>query len=155
LDVGSHFLEAGAAVFCTGYEMLAGVPSRGMKITSSWAVATAPRADYPGGLDRTLVWEAATPYLYIRTDTRGHLIVGGEDADLDSPSYRAETLNLKAARLADKTRRLLPGVKPQWTHMWAGAFGESADGLPVIDAVPDMPNYFTVMALAATARSIP
>jgi glycine/D-amino acid oxidase-like deaminating enzyme len=145
LDVGSHFLEARAAVFCTGYEMLKGVPSRGMKITSSWAAATAPRADYPGWLDRTLVWEAATPYIYMRTDTRGRLIVGGEDADLDSPSYRAETLNRKAVRLADKTRRLLPGVKPQWTHSWAGAFGESADGLPVIDAVPDMPNCFTVM----------
>jgi glycine/D-amino acid oxidase-like deaminating enzyme len=47
--------------------------------------------------------------------------------------------------LAQKTRQLLPGVKPEWTHVWAGAFGESADGLPIVDAVPNMPNCFTVM----------
>jgi len=145
LDVDTHFVESGSAIFCTGYEMLKGIPSRGMKITSSWAAATAPRADYPAWLDHTLIWEAATPYLYMRTDPQGRLIVGGEDADLDSPSYRAQTLNLKASRLALKTRRLLPGVKPQWTHVWAGAFGESMDGLPVIDAVPNNPHCFTVM----------
>ncbi len=71
--------------------------------------------------------------------------MGGEDADLDSPSYRANTLAQKARRLAAKTHRLLPGLKPEWTHVWAGAFGESDDGLPVIDAVPDMPGCFAVM----------
>ena len=85
LDVGTHFVEAGSVIFCTGYEMLKGMPSRGMKITSSWAAATAPRADYPDWLDRTLVWEAATPYLYMRTDPQGRLIVGGEDAELGQP----------------------------------------------------------------------
>jgi glycine/D-amino acid oxidase-like deaminating enzyme len=81
----------------------------------------------------------------MRTSAKGRLIVGGEDADPDSPSYRAGTLGLKARKLADKTSRLLPGLKPKWTHVWAGAFGESSDGLPIIDAVPDMPHCFTVM----------
>lgn len=125
-----------------------------MKITSSWAAATAPRADYPCWLDQTLVWEAAKPYLYIRTGANGRLIVGGEDADVDSPGYRAQTLGLKARRLSQKLGRLLPGLKPEWTHVWAGAFGESSDGLPIIDAVPDMPGCFAVMGFAATARSI-
>ena len=30
---------------------------------------------------------------------------------------------------------------------WAGAFGESVDGLPIIDEVPDMPNCHTVMGI--------
>lgn len=145
LNTGSHFIEAKAAVFCTGYETLKNVPSQGMKITSSWAAATAPRADYPDWLNRTVIWEASTPYLYMRTDSHGRLIVGGEDAALDSPSYRRQTLGLKARRLAGKTQNLLGGARPDWTHVWAGAFGESADGLPIIDAVPNMPNCFTVM----------
>jgi len=145
LAAGGYFVEAKAVVFCTGYEVMKDLPDRAMKITSSWAAATEPNANYPGWLDRTLVWEAAKPYLYLRTGANGRLIVGGEDADLDSPSYRAATLGLKARRLALKTDRLLPGLKPKWTHVWAGAFGESSDGLPIIDAVPDMPGCFAVM----------
>ena len=145
LDAGGWFVEAKAAVFCTGYEVLKGLPTEGAQITSSWAAATAPHADYPDWLDRTLVWEAATPYLYLRTGAQGQLIVGGEDAELDSPSYRAGTLGIKARKLAEKTSRLLPGLKPKWTHTWAGAFGESSDGLPSIGAVPGMPHCFAVM----------
>jgi glycine/D-amino acid oxidase-like deaminating enzyme len=127
LAAGDHFVEAKAVVFCTGYEVLKGLPDRDTKITSSWAAATAPRADYPAWLDKTVVWEAAKPYLYMRTGADGRLIVGGEDAELDSPSYRTATLGLKARRLQEKTTRLLPGLKPRWTHVWAGAFGESSD----------------------------
>lgn len=145
LAAGDCFVQARAVVFCTGYEVMKRVPARAMKITSSWAAATAPRADYPGWLDQTLVWEAAKPYLYIRTGANGRLIVGGEDTDLDSPGYRTQTLGLKARRLSQKLNRLLPGLKPKWTHVWAGAFGESSDGLPIIDAVPDMPGCFSVM----------
>lgn len=29
-------------------------------------------------------------------------------------------------------------------HSWAGAFGESADGLPIIDRVPGIPNCIAV-----------
>ena len=85
------------------------------------------------------MWEAADPYLYMCTGAAGLLIVGGEDAELDSPNYRACTLGMKARKLAAKTSRLLPGLKPKWTHTWAGAFGESSDGLPRIGAVPGMP----------------
>ena len=145
LDAGGYFVEAKAAVFCTGYEVMKRLPSRGIQITSSWAAATAPGAAYPDWLDRTLVWEAAKPYLYMRTGPGGRLIVGGEDAELDSPVYRASTLGLKGRRLAQKVRRLLPGIRPRWTHVWAGAFGESDDGLPIIDQVPGMPHCFAVM----------
>jgi glycine/D-amino acid oxidase-like deaminating enzyme len=145
LDAGRHVVEARKAIFCTGYETVLPLPARGMTITSSWAAATAPGAAYPPWLDRLVAWEAAKPYLYLRTTADGRLLVGGEDAALDSPSYRADTLAQKGRRLAAKTARLLPGVRPAWTHVWAGAFGESANGLPVIDAVPGMPGCFTVM----------
>lgn len=144
LNAGGHFIEARAAVFCTGYERLTAVPDSGTRIVSSWAAATGPHSDYPDWLDRTLVWEAADPYLYMRSDGQGRLIVGGEDAGLDSPGLRARTLGGKARMLAAKTKALF-GVKPHWKHVWAGAFGDSADGLPVIDAVPGLPHCFAVM----------
>ena len=144
LSAGSHFVESKAVIFCTGYEIIPGLPPAGAKVTSSWAAATGPGATYPAWLDRTVVWEAAEPYLYLRTDGAGRLIVGGEDAELDSPSYRAKTLQRKAQQLVVKTRRLFE-VEPKWKHVWAGAFGESKDGLPLIGEVPGMQKCFAVM----------
>jgi glycine/D-amino acid oxidase-like deaminating enzyme len=145
IDAGTHFIQARRLVFCMGYETVNGLPSRGTKITSSWAAATAPHTNYPGWLDKTLIWEAAKPYLYLRTTPDGRLIVGGEDAELDSPSYRADTPGRKAARLKQKTQTLFPGLELEWSHVWAGAFGESDDGLPIIAPVPDMPHCHAVM----------
>lgn len=145
LDTGTHFIEAGHVVFCTGYELLKGLPRKGTKITSSWAFATRPRARYPHWLDKTVVWEASTPYLYMRTTPDRRIVVGGEDEDIDLPSYRARNMDRKTTRLIAKTKKLLGDVKLSVTHEWTGAFGESSDGLPIIDAVPGMPNCFAVL----------
>jgi glycine/D-amino acid oxidase-like deaminating enzyme len=145
LDTGKHFVEAKHAIFCTGYEVLKGLPTKGSKITSSWAVATRPHAHYPRWLDRTLVWEAATPYLYLRTTPDQRLVAGGEDEEIDLPSYRAKKLSAKGDTLAAKLEELIPGVKLRPAYKWTGAFGESDNGLPFIDNAPGMPGCFAVM----------
>jgi glycine/D-amino acid oxidase-like deaminating enzyme len=145
LDTGAHFIEAAHCILCTGYERLKGMPKSGTKITSSWAIASKPRARYPSWLDGTLVWEASKPYLYMRTTPDGRLIVGGEDEDLDAPSRRSRALAVKRKHLLQKTKALLPGAAVKISHSWAGAFGESADALPIIDRVPGMPRCIAVM----------
>lgn len=145
LDTGEHFIEAKHAVFCTGYELLKGIPQKGTQITSSWAIASRPHAKLPRWLRNTLVWEAAEPYLYMRTAPDGRLIVGGEDEKIDLPSYRARSLAHKTARLLKKAKALIPGLDFTVSREWTGAFGESDDGLPIIDRVPDMPNCVTVL----------
>jgi glycine/D-amino acid oxidase-like deaminating enzyme len=145
LDTGKHFIEAKHAVFCTGYELLKGLPRKGTKITSSWAIASRPHAKLPRWLANTLVWEAADPYLYMRTTPDGRLIVGGEDEEIDLPSYRARSIAHKTARLMAKAKKLIPDLAFTLSRQWTGAFGESDDGLPIIDHVPDMPNCIAVM----------
>jgi len=145
MDAGKHFIEAKHAIFCTGYELLKGLPRKGTKITSSWAIASHPHAKLPRWLASTLVWEAADPYLYMRTTPDGRLIVGGEDEDVDLPSYRARSMDRKTARLVSKAKKLVPGLEFALSRQWTGAFGESDDGLPIIDRVPDMPNCLAVM----------
>jgi glycine/D-amino acid oxidase-like deaminating enzyme len=145
LDTGTHFIEARYAIFCTGYEVLKGLPARGTKITSSWAMATGAHAPHPAWLDKIVMWEASTPYLYLRTTTDGRVIVGGEDEDIDLPSYRARSIPHKTARLIAKTKVLIPEMDLRAVFSWTGAFGESRDGLPFIDAVPGMPGCFAVM----------
>ncbi|HEY7976841.1 MAG TPA: FAD-binding oxidoreductase [Rhizomicrobium sp.] len=145
LDTGKHFIEAKHAVFCTGYELLKGLPRKGTKITSSWAIASRPHAKLPRWLANTLIWEAADPYLYMRATPDGRLIVGGEDEEIDLPSYRARSIAHKTARLVAKAKKLIPGLEFTLSRQWTGAFGESEDGLPIIDRVPDMPNCIAVM----------
>jgi glycine/D-amino acid oxidase-like deaminating enzyme len=145
LDTGHHFVEARHVVFCTGYEMPKGLPKKGTKITSSWAIASRPGVAYPDWLNRTLVWEAATPYLYLRTTPDGRIVAGGEDEEIDLPNYRARSLARKAAAIVAKIKKLIPGVAFEPSFSWSGAFGESDDGLPIIDAVPDMPSCYAVM----------
>ena len=145
LDTGSHFIEAKHCIFCTGYERLKGMPKSGTKITSSWAIASQPRARYPSWLDSTLVWEASKPYLYMRTTPDRRLIAGGEDEDIDVPSYRTSALAAKRKRLLQKVRTLVPDARIRVSRTWAGAFGESTDALPIIDFVPGMPGCIAVM----------
>ena len=145
LDTGFHFIEAKQVVFCTGYEVLKGLPKKRAKITSSWAISSRPDASYPRWLDHMVVWEAATPYLYLRTTPDRRVIAGGEDEEIDLPSYRSRSLGSKSARLVAKVGALIPGLELKPSHKWTGAFGESDDGLPYIDAVPDMPRCFAVM----------
>jgi glycine/D-amino acid oxidase-like deaminating enzyme len=145
LDTGAHVVEARHCIFCTGYERLKGTPKSGTKITSSWAIASKPHARYPGWLDSTVVWEASKPYLYMRTTPDGRLIAGGEDEDVDAPSYRTSALAAKRKRLLKKVHKLLPDARIEVARTWAGAFGESTDGLPIIDFVPGMPGCIAVM----------
>lgn len=147
LDAGEHFIEARHCVFCTGYELLKGIPRKGVKITSSWAIASRPNTHYPAWLDHTLIWEASDPYLYLRTTPDRRLLIGGEDEDADSPAHRARAIPRKSATLQRKLEKLVPGIEFSIGKQWAGAFGESVDGLPIIDEVPGMPNCHTVMGI--------
>lgn len=143
-DVG-HAVRARHVVFCCGYEFPKGVPTPGAKVVSTWALATKPRATCPAWLRDTLVWEASDPYLYLRMARDGRLIVGGEDEDSATAHASIPKLKAKTDRIARKLKALLPMVEFEIDHAWAGAFGESATGLPSIGPVPDMDHAFAVM----------
>jgi glycine/D-amino acid oxidase-like deaminating enzyme len=138
-------VRAKAVIFCCGYEFPKAVPTPGAKVISTWAMASRPRQSCPAWLRETLVWEASDPYLYLRMSRDGRLIVGGEDEA--SPDAHADKARLKrkCETIAAKLERLLPGVAFEVDYSWAGAFGESATGLPSIGPVPDMDHCWAVM----------
>lgn len=143
-DAG-HAVRARHVVFCCGYEFPEDVPTPGAKIISTWALATRPRTPCPAWLRDTLVWEASDPYLYLRMGGDGRLIAGGEDEADPLAHADAGKLKRKSATIAGKLRRLLPGVDFEIDYAWAGAFGESAAGLPTIAPVPAMDHAWAVM----------
>lgn len=137
-------LTAGHVVFATGYELAKGVPRRGHSITSTWSIATRPQPEklWPG---RALIWEAADPYLYIRTTVDGRVICGGEDAEFDDEETRDRLLPKKAAKLAAKLAALIPGIDTTPELAWAGSFGDSKTGLPTIGPVPRMNRCHAIL----------
>ena len=143
-DANGRAIQCRHLVFATGYELPDRVPRRGHKITSTWAIATKPqpRRLWP---ERCIIWEAAEPYLYVRTTPEGRVICGGEDADFSDDGKRDALLARKTAALARKLKRLVPGLDTTPEFAWTGAFGETATGLPSIGQVPDMPNCWVAL----------
>jgi len=137
-------IAARALIFATGYELAHGLPSGGHKRTSTWVFATKaqPAAVWP---NRELIWEAADPYLYIRTTLDGRVIVGGEDEDIDDETMRDALLPAKIEALQAKAKALLPALDVTADFRWTGTFGESEGGLPSIGTVPDMPGCYAVL----------
>ncbi|WP_395945277.1 NAD(P)/FAD-dependent oxidoreductase [Brevundimonas sp.] len=143
-DAG-HAVRAKKVVFCCGYEFPKGVPTPGAEVISTWAMASKARTRCPAWLRDMLVWEASDPYLYLRMGGDGRLIVGGEDEASATAHEDPAKLVRKCETLTHKLRRLLPEVDFEVDYVWAGAFGESATGLPQIGPVEGMNHVHAVM----------
>lgn len=138
-------INAGAVVLATGYELTSQAPSDRHRIISTWAIATRPQARsalWPG---EALIWEASDPYLYLRTTQDGRVICGGEDADFSDETQRDALLEQKSRRISEKLARLLPNIDPTPEFEWAGSFGDTTTGLPLIGALPGKPRVFSLM----------
>jgi glycine/D-amino acid oxidase-like deaminating enzyme len=139
-----HHIVARHVVLATGYELHRCVPARGHRIISTWAIATRPqmRAPWPGP---DLIWEAASPYLYLRATADGRVLCGGGDENIAAAAARDARLPAKAAWLQRRLAALLPQIDTRISHAWAGSFGVSTLGLPIIGEIPGMPHCFAVL----------
>lgn len=137
-------IRAKHLVLATGYEFPKPVPQRSHKIVSTWAIATAPQ---PRRLWPTecMIWQAADPYLYLRTTPDGRVICGGEDEAFSDEEQRNVLTEKKTKALERKLHRLLPGVDSRADFAWTGSFGQSATGLPTIGLIPGMPNCWAAL----------
>ncbi|PZM17134.1 NAD(P)/FAD-dependent oxidoreductase [Rhizobium tubonense] len=135
-----HVIEAKHVVLATGYSM-PGLPMPKLHhATSSWALATVPQDPATLWRDRVLMWEDSRPYLYMRTSTDNRIIVGGEDDDTTDAGVRDGKMPEKIETLRHKLQLLWPQADTTVDYRWCGTFGETADGLPLIGPVPDMPR---------------
>ena len=137
-------IRAKTLIFATGYELPKGVPAKGHKITSTWAIATRPQKSklWP---EQCLIWEASDPYLYMRTSADGRVICGGEDEDFSDEAHRDALLDRKAAILARKLKKLFPALDTRPQFAWTASFGESTTSLPSIGRVPGMGHCWAAL----------
>jgi glycine/D-amino acid oxidase-like deaminating enzyme len=139
-----HTIRCRHLVMATGYELPKSVPARGHKIISTYAIATVrqPKRLWP---EQCMIWEASDPYLYLRTTTDGRIICGGEDEDFVDEDKRDKLLARKTRTLQRKLGALVPGASTKIDFAWAGSFGQTNTGLPIIGEIPKMPNCFAAL----------
>ena len=130
-------ISARRVIFATGYEVVQGIPKSDYEITSSWAIATKPLPQHAFWPTKCLIWEAADPYLYLRSTSDNRIVAGGEDSKLTNPEQRDRAIPEKAKRLLNKLSKLLPGRNLEIDYAWAGAFADNPTGLPHIAPVQD------------------
>lgn len=138
---GDERLDARRVVIASGYEQAGMFLPPEFSLLSTFVMATAPDTA-PLWRERAMIWEAADPYLYMRADPQGRIIVGGEDETLREPGRRDELVGIKAATIAVKAGALLGTGPLPVERAWAATFGSSPDGLPAIGPAANMPNIW-------------
>lgn len=138
--VTGHVIRAGHVVLATGYESERYLPLPVGRLLSTYAMATEPEESLEGWDDRCLIWETARPYLYLRTTPSGRLIAGGEDERITDADARDARIGAKCADLVRRAGGIWPSLRLAPECAWAGFFGETPDGLPVIGTPPNMPR---------------
>jgi glycine/D-amino acid oxidase-like deaminating enzyme len=142
-DAGTR-IRARHVVLATGFELAPFLRPKGYSVISTWALATRPQPQklWPS---RCLIWQAADPYLYLRTTLDGRVIAGGEDEDFSDAASRDRLIPAKIAAIRRKLARLMPGLDTTPDFAWAGSFGNSDTGMPAIGPVPGMKRCFAVL----------
>jgi glycine/D-amino acid oxidase-like deaminating enzyme len=137
-------IRAKYVIFASGYEVPKMVPRGGFRFVTTWAIATRRQAGVPWR-DRVLISEAAQPYFYLRTTPDDRVLAGGEDEECGNDDAHAILRAQKSATLAAKLNRLLPWLDTEIEHCWGALFAVTDTSLPMIGAIPGMPNCFAVL----------
>jgi glycine/D-amino acid oxidase-like deaminating enzyme len=142
-DAGAR-IRARHVVLATGFELAPFLRPKGYSVSSTWALATRPQPEnlWPSCC---LIWQAADPYLYLRTTPDGRVIAGGEDEEFSDEASRDRLIPAKIAAIRRKLSRLTPALDTTPDFAWAGCFGNSETGMPAIGPVPDRKRCFAVL----------
>jgi len=132
---------AARVVLATGYERAQLFLPPAFSLLSTFAIATPPGVA-PLWRENAMIWEAADPYLYIRTNTEGRIIAGGEDIETPDEAARDARIEASAGRIAARLERLLNGKRIAIDRAWGATFGASPDGLPAIGPTSLMPDVW-------------
>lgn len=145
-------ISAEFVVLCCGFDVPKFVHTKRHSVVSTWAIATKPQPEnlWPS---HAVIWEAADPYLYVRTTREGRVLIGGEDENHNDPARRQKRLPAKIKRLQGKFARLMPNIDLEIDYAWSGAFGASDTGLPAIGNVPGMPRVCAVLGFGGNGTT--
>lgn len=129
-------------VIAAGFEAGRFLPKQVMNLTSTYAIISEPVDEKYIWHGKSLIWETKEPYLYIRTDGKNRIIVGGEDEEFKDPVKRDRLLRKKVSILERKIKKLFPNIPFKTDMAWCGTFSSTKDGLPYIGNYPGKERMF-------------
>ena len=146
-----HQISAKRVIVAAGYESSPYIPKKLFRLRSTYAVAARPvKGRLP---EKFILWETATPYVYMRSTADGRILAGGEDENFCDPEKRDALIGKKAKALEKRLGMLIPKVRFKAERAWAGTFGESKDGLPCIGTKRGRPNVFYALCYGANGTN--
>ncbi len=126
-----HLVRAKHVVLAAGYASQQWLDANVARNRSSYAFITDPiDVAALGALAKTMLWESARPYLYMRATSDHRLLVGGEDDAIDIPARRDAKVEKNTRKLLKQVQGLFPALPLKPAFSWAGTFAETSDGLP-------------------------
>jgi len=140
-----HTIKAKKLVIANGYEAHNYLPFNVIRLHSTYAWVSEPLSQKEIWYQNCLIWETATPYLYMRTTADRRVLVGGKDEAFYSPGKRDKLLTRKTRELVEAFGRKFPDIPIRVDFAWAGTFAETEDGLPYIGSIKQLPHtYFAL-----------
>jgi glycine/D-amino acid oxidase-like deaminating enzyme len=130
-------VTADRLVMAGGYESPEPRTRRSTRLHSTYALVSEPQPHIPPWHESCLIWETAHPYLYMRTDRDGRILIGGEDVPFRNPAVRDALMPRKTAKLVKRFNKMFPDIALEVAFNWCGTFAETADGLAYIGEAPD------------------
>ena len=141
---GHHEIKAKHVIVACGYESLEFKKEKNAVIESSYAMVTTPVADFSSWHKRTLIWETARPYIYMRTTQDNRIIIGGLDESTDDEEKRDNKIIHKRDQLLGEFRKLFPNIHVEAEYYLGAYYGGTHDGLPIIGKYEEFPNCYYI-----------
>lgn len=132
LHTAKNTINCEYVIVAAGFESGQFLPKKVMKLLSTYAIISEPVDEKELWPNKSLIWNTADPYLYMRTTTDNRMIVGGEDEDFYNPEKRDVLLRDKVRKLERAFKRLYPNIPFKTEMAWCGTFSATKDGLPYI-----------------------
>ncbi len=132
-------------VFATGYESQQYLKQNVGALKSTFALVSEPCDSFEGWPDRSLIWESARPYFYLRTTSDERAIIGGEYVPYAMAHKSEQLIARKTQKLQRRLADMFQRLDLEVSYTWAGTFGETKDGLAYIGQTPEFPyGYFAL-----------
>ncbi|RWZ54445.1 FAD-binding oxidoreductase [Halobacillus fulvus] len=141
-----NIIRAEKVIFAAGYNDMEIKKEKKARFVSTYTVTTAPVPDFTGWHNRTLIWETARPYVYIRSTKDNRVIIGGLDEDTNHPVERDQKMIHKRDGLLQEFHKLFPEIQVEAEYVSAAFYGGMVDGLPMIGEYPEYPNSHFLLA---------
>ena len=138
-----HSITAKKIVNASGYEITEFVNKKIVNLNSTYAFASEHiQSPIPVWKDKTLLWNTADPYLYMRLTKDNRVIVGGRDEEFYNTIKRDKLIKKKTALLKKDFTKLFPEVELVPEFSWTGTFGSTKDALPYIGTYTKTPHTY-------------